>query len=254
MHTFAIANQKGGVGKTTTAINLAYFLARLGYRVLLMDLDPQGNASSGLAIDRSQLQQSMYNVLVEGKNLKEVIVKTGQELLDIAPASLDLAGAEIEMISLEGREFLLREAMQEIEPFYDAIFVDCPPSLGILTINAFTAVHGILVPVQCEYYALEGLGQLMQTVTLVRESLNPALEVEGAVLTMYDGRTNLAREVVEEVRSFFGHRIFDTIIPRNVRLAEAPGFGQSVFEYAPDSMGAQAYRAFAEEFASRLKK
>ncbi|OIP95097.1 hypothetical protein AUK40_06365 [Candidatus Wirthbacteria bacterium CG2_30_54_11] len=248
----AVANQKGGVGKTTTTINLAYQMALEGYRILVIDLDPQGNATSGFGIDRRELTTSMYHAVVSGESLKQVIVKTGHPRLDLAPASLDLAGAEVEMIDLPDREFSLKNALSEVEEYYDLVFIDCPPSLGILTVNAFSAVNGIIVPVQCEYYALEGLGQLMQTYAMVQEHLNSPLTILGAILTMFDGRTNLAKEVVSEVRRFFGEQIFDTIVPRNVRLAEAPGFGQSIFEYDSGSIGARAYRLLADELIRRV--
>lgn len=251
---FAVANQKGGVGKTTTTINLAFYLGEKGKKVLIIDLDPQGNSTSGIGFSRADLKKSIYDVLVNAISFREVVMQTSHEHVDITPTSLDLAAAEVEMVNLPNREYLLKDRIAEISGFYDLIFIDCPPSLGLLTINGLCAADRLIIPVQCEYYALEGLGQLVQTVNMVRDNLNPSLAVEGAILTMYDGRTNLAKEVVAEVRHFFGQRLFDTIIPRNVRLAEAPGFGKAILEYDPHSLGGRAYSALADEFLARTEK
>ncbi|MEF9864552.1 MAG: AAA family ATPase, partial [Christensenellaceae bacterium] len=221
----AIANQKGGVGKTTTAINLSACVASTGKRVLLIDIDPQGNSTSGLGVQRVGLKKSSYDVIVAGASALEAIKPTMIKTLDIMPANIDLVGAEVELVSMMARETVLKRALEEVNGLYDYIFMDCPPSLGLITLNALTAANKILVPIQCEYYALEGLTQLMSTVRLVRQSLNPNLEVEGVVLTMYDGRTNLSLQVVEEVRKFFKNKVYQTVIPRNVRLGEAPSFG-----------------------------
>lgn len=251
-HIFAVTNQKGGVGKTTTAVSLTFALGELGQRVLLVDLDPQGNATSGIGIDRQALESSVYDVLIEGTSLKEVIVQSHMAGVDIAPASPDLVGAEIDLIEVEQREFQLKQALEEINEHYDFVIIDCPPSLGLLTLSALVAASGVIVPVQSEYFALEGLGQLVQSVEKIRDRLNSDLVIEGAVLTLYDGRTNLAREVVEEVRKFFGDKLFNTMIPRNIRLAEAPGFGQTIFDYDTYSLGARAYRVLAQELMDRL--
>ena len=245
----AIFNQKGGVGKTTTNINLAACLAMRGKRILVIDIDPQGNTTSGLGIQKKTLEVTSYDLLVDdGIKAEDVIIPTGTKNLDIIPASVDLAGAEIELVKLGGREKRLKAALDRIKYDYDYIFIDCPPSLGLLTINALTAVDSVLIPIQCEFYALEGVAQLMSTVDLVRRNLNPDLRIEGVILSMFDGRTNLSIQVVEEVKRYFGNKLYSTVIPRNVRLAEAPSYGIPITEYDPKSKGAKAYQAFAEEF------
>lgn len=247
----AIVNQKGGVGKSTTAINLAAYLAEKGEKVLVVDMDPQGNATSGLGVEPDS-GGCMYDVLLEGKPLQEVARATRIEGLYVAPATINLVGAEVELVSSLAREFKLKRVLEKLpEDIYDRILLDCPPSLDLLTLNALTAADEVLIPIQCEYYALEGLTQLMQSIRMVREELNPDLSVGGVLLTMYDPRTNLARQVAEEVRSFFGDRVFRTIVPRNVRLSEAPSFGLPVALYAPRSTGAEAYEAVAEEVLGR---
>jgi len=248
--SIACANQKGGVGKTTTVLNLASYLARDGDRVLIVDLDPQGNATSGLGIERNLLERSVYDALADDADLADVIV-TVSDGLDVAPAAINLAGAEIEFAPLEGRERRLHRILTTISPNYDLIFIDCPPSLGLLTVNALTAADSVLVPLQCEYYALEGLTQLLATVELIRNHLNPDLELEGVVLTMADARTNLSGDVEAEARRHLGPAVFETVIPRSVRLSEAPSHGLSVMRYAPESRGAIAYSALADEFRTR---
>lgn len=245
----AIFNQKGGVGKTTTNINLAACLALMKQKVLILDIDPQGNTTSGMGISKKGLSKTSYEVLVDD-NLKpeEAILPTGIKNLDIIPASVQLAGAEIELIQLEGREKKLKRALDKIKSKYDYIFIDCPPSLGLLTINSLTAVDSVLIPIQCEFYALEGVSQLMSTIDLVKKNLNPSLEIQGVILSMFDGRTNLSIQVVEEVKKYFKEKVYTTVIPRNVRLAEAPSFGIPITEYDPKSKGATAYHEFAEEF------
>ena len=245
----AIFNQKGGVGKTTTNINLAACLAMRGLRVLVLDIDPQGNTTSGLGISKRGLTKTSYDLLIE-ENLdpKSTIIRTDVAGLDIIPASVDLAGAEIELVQLEGRERRLKNALEQVREFYDFIFIDCPPSLGLLTINALTAVDSVLIPIQCEFYALEGVSQLVSTVDLVRRSLNPQLTIQGVILSMFDGRTNLSIQVVEEVKRYFGDKLYSTVIPRNVRLAEAPSYGMPINKYDPRSKGARAYESFAAEF------
>lgn len=245
----AIFNQKGGVGKTTTNINLAACLAMRGLRVLVLDIDPQGNTTSGLGISKRGLTKTSYDLLIE-ENLdpKSTIIRTDVAGLDIIPASVDLAGAEIELVQLEGRERRLKNALEQVREFYDFIFIDCPPSLGLLTINALTAVDSVLIPIQCEFYALEGVSQLVSTVDLVKRNLNPQLAIQGVILSMFDGRTNLSIQVVEEVKRYFGDKLYSTVIPRNVRLAEAPSYGMPINKYDPRSKGARAYESFAAEF------
>lgn len=245
----AIFNQKGGVGKTTTNINLAACLAMKGKRVLVLDIDPQGNTTSGLGISKRELENTIYNVLVdEDYDIKDAVIKTDVKGLDLIPASVDLAGAEVELVQIEGREKALKQGLDKIKDDYDYIFIDCPPSLGLLTINSLAAVDSVLIPIQCEFYALEGVSQLVSTIELVKKSLNPSLEIQGVILSMFDGRTNLSAQVVQEVKKYFGNKVYATVIPRNVRLAEAPSYGLPITEYDPKSKGAEAYMDFAEEF------
>lgn len=247
----AVANQKGGVGKTTTTINLAACIAKAGKRVLCVDIDPQGNTTSGLGVEKDKPVYSIYNVLIDGVTIKDAIVTTVAENLHIVPSRKELAGAEIELVSVVSRETVLKNALKEVDELYDFIFIDCPPSLGLLTINSLTAAHTLLAPIQCEYYALEGISDLMNSVRLIRDRLNPELEVEGVVLTMFDVRTNLSAQVVAEVKKFFKNKVYTTIIPRSVRLGEAPSFGLPITLYDPKCAGAKAYEALAEEFLSK---
>jgi chromosome partitioning protein len=247
----AVANQKGGVGKTTTAVSLGAALAERGLRVLVVDLDPQGNASTGLGLNIRELDHTMYDVLLDGVPIEDCIEPSEVRNLFVAPASLDLAGAEIELVAAMSRELRLRTALQPIRDDYDYILVDCPPSLGLLTLNAFAAVDEVLVPIQCEYYALEGLGQLLRNVDLVRKALNADLHVSTVVLVMYDGRTTLAEDVATDVRAHLGDKVTETVIPRTVRLSEAPSYGQPITTFDPKSRGARSYRRLAEEVAHR---
>ena len=250
---YAIANQKGGVGKTTTAVNLGAYLAAAGQHVLLVDVDPQANATSSLGVARQGLTHSIYDVLLAGLPAPEAILLTDQVRLDLLPATPALAGAEVELVGLAGREQRLRRALEPVADRYDFILMDCPPSLGLLTVNALTAAQdGVLIPVQCEYLALEGLGHLLKTIYLVRDNLNPRLTIAGVVLTMYDARTNLSRQVVEEVRRYFPAHVFRTVVPRTVRLGEAPSYGETVRSYAPRSPGAVAYQRLAQELMERV--
>lgn len=249
----AISNQKGGVGKTTTAINLGVYLARLGKKVLLLDMDPQANLTSGIGFGRTQNEEkpgftkTIYDVMTGDVKISEIFVTTSTKNLYLAPSSIDLAGAEVELVNQLSRETILKNALESARKNFDYILIDCPPSLGILTINAFVAANKILIPVQCEYFALEGLGQLMGTIKLVKSRLNSTLEIGGVILTMFDTRTNLAKQVSAEVRSFFKEKVFETVVPRNVRLSEAPSHGKSIADYDPSSTGAEAYESLAKE-------
>ncbi len=247
----AIANQKGGVGKTTSAINLSACLAEEGQRVLLIDLDPQGNATSGLGVDKDEVERSVYDLILSECEITDSIVNTEIERLSIIPSSVHLAGAEIELLDVEGKEYVLRNSVNTIRDDYDFILIDCPPSLNMLTINAMTTADTILVPIQCEYYALEGLSQLIHTINLVQERLNEDLVIEGVVFTMYDGRTNLSQQVVENVRENLKTKIYETVIPRNIRLAEAPSYGLPIELFDANSSGAKSYRSLAKEIMER---
>jgi chromosome partitioning protein len=249
--TVACANQKGGVGKTTTVVNLGSYLAVAGERVLIIDLDPQGNATSGLGLDRNAIERSVYDAVIDGVRLAELIVAGPIEGLDVIPSAIALAGAEVELAPVEGRERRLRRLLGDVADRYDYLLIDCPPSLGLLTVNALTAAESVLIPLQCEYYALEGLTQLLATLDLIRDHLNPTLVMKGVVLTMFDGRTKLSADVAGEVRRHLGSRVFDTVIPRNVRLAEAPSHGMPITRYSPESTGAMAYAALAAELRRR---
>ena len=243
----AIANQKGGVGNTTTAVNLAACLAAKERRVLLIDSDPQGNATSGFGFDKREIKQCIYDVLIDDVPMQEVIKHTAYNGLDIVPATIQLAGAEIELVSLMNREGRLKNALERVKHNYDYVIIDCPPSLGLLTINGLTAASSVMIPIQCEFYALEGVTMLMNTIQLVQRNLNPALKLEGVLMTMYDSRTNLSQEVVDEVSKYFKTKMYETIIPRNVRLSEAPSHGQPVIDYDSKSKGAQVYTELADE-------
>ena len=244
----AIANQKGGVGKTTSAVNLTASLGRKGKKMLLIDIDPQGNASSGLGVNKRDIQLSTYDILIADANAEDVLQRTSFENIDLLPASMDLAAAEIELVEAENRVMKLKQALAPIKEQYDYILIDCPPSLGLITLNALNCCDTLLIPIQCEYYALEGLSQLMGTVRQVKRLYNPQIEIEGVLLTMFDGRLNLTLQVVEEVKKFFPKKVYRTVIPRNVRLSEAPSFGQPVLYYDRTSRGSKAYEDLADEF------
>ncbi len=253
MKTICVFNQKGGVGKTTTNINLCSYVAMLGYKVLAIDIDPQGNTTSGVGIDKRKLDKSIYDVMTDSDTSLKDIIKQSElvENLYVAPAKMNLAGAEVEIIGTESRELILKNKIKEIEDQFDFIFLDCPPSLGILTINALTCCQSVLIPIQCEFYALEGVGQLINTINLVKKSLNKNLEIEGVVMTMYDSRTNLSNEVYKEVQKYFKDKVYKSTIPRNIRLAEAPSFGLPIMLYDDKCKGAEAYEILTKEFLSR---
>jgi chromosome partitioning protein len=248
----AVVNQKGGVGKTTTAISLASALALLGKRVLLLDLDPQGNTTGGFGVDKRALSATVYDWLLGQADPEAILRTTDIKHLSLLPANRDLVGAELELVGLEHREYLLAERLRNVSPAYDFVFIDCPPSLGLLTLNALTAADGVVIPIQCEYFALEGVSELLSTVERVRENLNPGLEIFGVVATMWDERTNLSRQVHEDIRTFFGDKLFAAVVPRNVRLGEAPSYGKPIFLYDGKSKGAEAYLAIARELLGRL--
>ncbi len=247
----AVANQKGGVGKTTTAINLAACLSEKGKKVLLIDMDPQGNATSGIGVDKTELEYTIYDLMISESSINDCIIRNVYKDMDLIPTSVDLAAAEIELIGVERKEFILKDEIDFIKDSYDFIIIDCPPALSMLTINAMTTADSVIVPIQCEYYALEGLSQLMHTINLVSERLNPTLDIEGIVFTMFDGRTNLSNQVVENVRYNMGNNVYDSVIPRNVRLAEAPSYGMPIIQYDPKSTGAEAYMALADEVINK---
>lgn len=250
----AIANQKGGVGKTTTTVNLAACLANAGKKVLLIDIDPQGNSTSGLGIDKRRCEKTVYDCLINDFKMEEVAIQTQYENLFLCPSNLDLSGAEIELISVMGRENRLKESLAGVINEYDYILIDTPPSLGLITINTLTAANSVLIPIQCEFYALEGVSQLVETIKRIKKALNPSLFIEGIVMTMYDARTNLAVQVVDEVKRFFPGKVYSTIIPRNIRISEAPGFGRPVIYYDNSSKGAQAYTELAAELIENVEQ
>lgn len=246
----SLTNKKGGVGKTTTAVNMAAYCADFGKRTLLIDIDSQGNATTGLGFSKSALKKSVYNVLVEGEDIRQNVLPTQVKLLDILPANVDLTGAEVDLVYKRNRERILNEAISKVRADYDYIFIDCPPSLGLLTINAWAASDSVIIPMQAEYYALEGVSQLMNTVSMVKQHLNPNLQIEGVVITMYDGRALISKQITAEIKKFFKNKLYEIIIPRNIRLAEAPSHGLPIMLHDPKCVGARAYRALTEEFLS----
>lgn len=247
----SFSNQKGGVGKTTTCVNMAAFLAQFGKKILLVDLDPQGNATTGLGLIKSDLEKSVYNVLIEEEDILENIEETEVDGLSLLPSSIDLAGAEVELVYKRSREKILKNALEKIRDDYDYIMIDCSPSLGLLTINALAAADTVIIPIQSEYYALEGLSQLMNTIALVKQKLNPALEIDGVVLTMYDGRSLISRQIADEIKKFFSKKLFEIVIPRNVRLIEASSYGKPIMLHDPKCAGAKAYKALTQEYLRR---
>ncbi len=247
----AFTNKKGGVGKTTTAVNMAAYCAEFGKRVLLVDIDSQGNATTALGFSKSSLKKSVHNVLVEDDSASANIIPTQVKLLDILPANVDLSGAEVDLVYKRNRERILKEALDKVRGNYDYIFIDCPPSLGLLTINAWVAADSVIIPLQSEYFALEGVSQLMNTIALVRQRLNPTLSIEGVVITMYDGRALISKQIAAEIKKFFKNKLYEIIIPRNIRLTEAPSYGRPILMYDPKCIGARAYKALTEEFLSK---
>ena len=250
----AFLNQKGGVGKTTTCVNMAGYLATMGKKVLLIDIDPQGNASSNVGIEKDSKPKTLYNVIVDDNTIEEVVLETKLKNLWVIPSDVDLAGAEVELVQMNNREKIVRNALRKIKDNYDFICIDCPPSLGLITVNALTACDSVLIPIQCEYFALEGLSQLMYTIKLVKKHLNETIDVEGVVLTMKDNRSNLSQSVAEDITKYFGKKVYKTVIPRNVRLAEAPSFGEPICMYDNKCTGAIAYKALTEEFLKNNAK
>lgn len=247
----SFSNQKGGVGKTTTCVNMAAYLATMGRKVLLVDIDPQGNATTGLGFSKSTLKKSVYQVLIEGEDCKENLLPTELATLTILPANIDLAGAEVELVAKKSREKILKGALDKVRGEFDYIFIDCPPSLGLLTINALTAADSVIIPIQSEYYALEGLSQLMNSITLVKKHLNPVLDVDGVVLTMYDSRSVISKQIADEIKKFFTKRLFEIVVPRNVRLVEASSYGKPIMLHDPKCAGARAYKALTQEYLAR---
>ena len=250
----SFSNQKGGVGKTTTCVNMAAYIASTGKKVLLVDIDPQGNATTGLGFSKSTLKKSVYNVLIDDERVSDNILQTELTGLDVLPSNIDLAGAEVELVYKRSREKVLKNALEEVRDNYDYIFIDCPPSLGLLTINALAASDSIIIPIQSEYYALEGLSQLMNSITLVKQHLNPNLDVDGVVLTMYDSRSLISKQIAEEIKKFFTKRLFEIVVPRNVRLVEASSYGRPIMMHDPKCTGARAYKALTMEYLSRQEK
>lgn len=251
--TISFSNQKGGVGKTTTCVNMAAYLAKFGKKVLLIDLDPQGNATTGLGFNKSQLKKSVYNVLIEEESVRENVLKTEIENLDLLPANIDLAGAEVELVYKKSREKVLQKALEIVKKDYDYLLIDCPPSLGLLTINALCACDSVIIPIQSEYYALEGLSQLMNSISLVKTHLNRSIKVEGVVLTMYDGRSTISKQIAAEIKKYFTKKLYEIVIPRNIRLSEAPSHGKPILLHDPKCMGAKAYSALTEEFLKKTE-